>query len=38
METNQFMQYRTQVLKALDEYNKVRKNANISDAGLSASS
>lgn len=37
MEANQFMQYRTQVLKALDEYNKVRKNANISDMGLSAS-
>ena len=37
METNQFMQYRMQVLKALEEYKDVRKKANINDVGLSAS-
>ena len=37
MKINQFMEYRIQVLKALEEYKEVRKNANINDAGLSAS-
>ena len=37
MKINQFMEYRIQVLKALEEYKEVRKNANINDNGLSAS-
>ena len=37
MKNNQFMEYRIQVLKALEEYKEVRKKANINDDGLSAS-
>ncbi len=37
MKNNQFMEYRIQVLKALEEYKDVRKKANIDDVGLSAS-
>ena len=37
MKMNQFMQYRMQVLKVLDEYNKIRDKANIIDTGLGAS-